>query len=919
MSDKQEIKKQARLDFAQYQKQKKEKRQEIKTLTAEQQKAEKNKLKQAEKDKRAARKSERKQLNKEERKLAKTYDKTYNKLRNRPTRRGILAAILVIVIFAGASLAPYAVDISRLTRTVDGVTTQTSAALQARENGAQIAQEISDEGIVLLKNEDRSLPLSDAKVNVFGIASTDIRYGGGGSGGADQSSAINLYEGLKNAGIAYNEELYQLLISHESHQPQKQKNGLMQIVDMVLGNIETDEPPADYLTQEVLNGAKDFSNNAVVVIASEAVELTDFQPEELKITPNKRALLDKVTQHCDNVIIVVNAGNALELGFIEEYPQIKSVVWVGTPGPFGMNSLGNMLAGTVNPSGRLTDTYAYDVTSNPASVNFGDYQYDNIKNMAFINYQEGIYVGYRFYETYYAQDEQGYQNAVQFPFGYGLSYTDFKWDVQEPMIQNGAVQVDVTVTNTGELAGKDVVQLYFSPPYTDGGIEKSAIELAAYGKTTLLNPGESETLTLSFAERDMASYDMQVEQAYMLEKGIYELKVARNVHEIISVFSHTVTDTVVYKQDEITGTAVENQFAYANGGLQYLSRDDWEATYPDHRNLDYTASQDLLYAIAEKPAKAEGDLPVMGAENGMTLADMKGLAYDDPKWEVFLDQFTIEEMKNLVVHGAYKTEGVERLGVPGTLLLDGPAGLNFFFGNVTAASYPTEVVIASTWNDQLARRMGEAIGTEANAYGVQGWYAPGMNIHRTPQGGRNFEYFSEDPLISGKMSAAMIDGAQSKDILVFMKHFAMNEQETNARSGVMVWANEQAIREIYLRPFEITVKEGHVTGAMSSFIHIGHKWSGGNPELLQNVLRAEWGFVGTVTTDAVLGKFMDLNLAIRNGNELMLDVIPHKNEKYFDRLYKEDPVGITIGLRERTHNIMYSILQTNAASSVGSK
>jgi len=291
------------------------------------------------------------------------------------------------------------------------------------------------------------------------------------------------------------------------------------------------------------------------------------------------------------------------------------------------------------------------------------------------------------------------------------------------------------------------------------------------------------------------------------------------------------------------------------------------------------------------------------------LKDLKGLDYDDPLWEAYLDQFTVEEMKALINNGAYKTLAIERLGLPATVLMDGPAGINFFFKETTSAAYPTEVVIASTWSDELAYTMGEAVGSEANAYGVHGWYAPGMNIHRTPQGGRNFEFFSEDPLLSGRMSANMVSGAQSKDVLVFMKHFALNEQEINARSGLLLWANEQAIREIYLRPFEITVKEGLVTGAMSSFIHIGYKWSGGNPELLQNILRDEWGFVGIVSTDAVLGGYMDLNLAIRNGNDLMLNPVPTANERYFDELYKEDPVGVTQAIRECTHNICYSILE----------
>ncbi len=874
-------------------------------LPAEQQQAEKAKDKAAAKEAKAARKAQIRALKNPEKKTAKRHDKVYRKVKNRPRRAIIWAAVLCLVVYLVSLAAPIVGNMSSLFSI--SLDSDTPDGIAAREHAALIAESISDEGIVLLKNEGDMLPLGDKTLNIFGAASVMMRYGGGGSGGADQSAAVSLYQGMENAGISVNKEL-QSYYETTYGTGKKQSSGLIDVVKSMTGGGTTDEPEIGYLTEDMLAQAKQFSSNALIVIGSDGVEASDFTQQELRLTDNKRALVEAVCGEFDNVIIVVNAGNAMELGFLDEFPSIKAALWIGTPGPFGLNSLGSILAGKVNPSGRLVDTYAYDVGSNPASVNFGDFKYTNIDGRSFLNYNEGIYVGYRFYETFYEGDVDGYSKAVQYPFGYGLSYTDFEWEIVTQTLDPAAIRLEIQVTNTGTVAGKDVVQVYFSAPYTPGGIEKSAIELGGYAKTGLLAPGASETVTVEFLTRDMASYDMNKEQAYVLEAGAYEIKIARNVHDVVESLPYTVEKTVVYETDEVTGTALQNRFDYADGDLTYLSRNAWTESWPDNTNLSYAAPQEVVDAYAAKPAVVEGEMPTTNADNGLQLADLRGLAFDDPKWALFLDQFTVDEMRDLVLKGAYKTIPVERLGVPQSVLLDGPAGINSFFSKITAASYPTEVVIASTWNDQLAYDMGEAVGREAVAYGVTGWYAPGQNIHRTPQGGRNFEYFSEDPLLSGKMSAGMVSGAQSHNILVFMKHFVLNDEETNARSGLFIWANEQAIREIYLRPFEITAKQAQVTGAMSSFIHIGHKWAGGNPELLEDVLRGEWGFVGVVTTDAVLGSFMDLNLAIRYGNDLMLDPLMASNPGYFKKLYKADPVGITIGLRERVHNICYALV-----------
>lgn len=906
MSNTKELRKAVTAEVKAERARRKAKREEIRAMPLAERAAAKSADRVAKKEAKKARKLAIRSMSKDEKRTAKRHDKLFKRVWKRPRRLITWAVVLCLLVFGIVSIAPYVGDYTSLSSMK--LDSNTPAGDLARENGAAVSQEIADEGIVLLKNADGMLPLTGGKVNVFSYAAYNIRYGGSGSGGGDASTAVDLFAGLTNAGIAYNEKLDAFYRSQKDISQKGSSNGLISVIESMASK-KTDEPAIDYLTEDVMAQAKEYSDTAIIVIGSDGVEASDFTVEALGLTKNRVDLFDKVCANFDNVIVIVNAGNAMELGFLDQYPSIKAALWIGTPGPFGCNSLGEILAGEINPSGRLVDTYAYDAGSSPASVNFGDYKYDNIKGMSFINYNEGIYIGYRYYETRFLGDEAGYTAAVQFPFGYGLSYTNFDWKTTNFSQDNTTVSIDVQVTNTGSVAGKDVVEVYFSAPYTPGGIEKSAIELAGYAKTNLLAPGESQTVTVSFPLRDMSSYDMNDKQAYVLDAGEYAVKVGRSVHDIVDTKTFTVPETIVYKTDEVTGTELNNLFSYADGGLQYLSRNNWAGTYPNNDALSYTASQTVLDgAAAQKPAVDTSALPVTGADNGIQLKDLKGLDYNDENWQAFLDQFTIDELKEVFVNAAYRTVAVERLGVPQIVLLDGPAGINSMFSKLTAMSYPTEVILASTWNNDLVYRMGEAIGMEANAYGVTGWYAPGMNLHRTPQGGRNFEYFSEDPLLSGKIAASMVGGAESKHLLVTMKHFALNEQETNARSGIYVWANEQAIRELYLRPFEITVKEGNVNGAMSSFIHIGYKWSGGNPELLNQVLRNEWGFTGFVTTDAVLGKFMDANLALHNGNDLMLAVMPTNNRKYLTELYAEDPVGVTKGLRERMHNFCYALV-----------
>lgn len=906
MKAKKQIKIDVKEEFKIYKASKKERKEELSKLSKEDRKITKSQDKLSEKSKKKERKEAIKSMDKTDKKAAKFHDKYFRKLKRRPIKRTISGLLAFVLIIGIINAAPYISDVKHLTSIK--LDSENQAAKDALVAGEKVSDEIVDEGMILLKNQDDVLPLKDdKKVNVFGFSSFAFRQGGAGSGATDLSRSVDFYEGLKNSGISYNKDLYDFYNKSELKPDPSDGSIWSSMIRAFLGEQAiTDEPAIDYLKSNVVEDAKKYSDTAIIVLSSDAVESSDAAPEELKLTDNKRALIDTVATNFSNVIIIVNAGNQIELGIVDEYESIKSVLWVGTPGARGANSVGKVLAGAVNPSGRLTDTYAYNNDTTPANENFGDYDYVN-SDKHFLNYEEGIYIGYRFYETYY-QNEEDYEKAVQYSFGYGLSYTDFEWNVLSKTADTNKVSVEVQVKNTGLVAGKDVVQVYYEPPYITGGIEKSSIVLGGFEKTKLIKPGESDVVKIEFNTRDMSSYDMNTEQAWVLDQGSYKINVSKNVHNTVDSFEYVNADKVVYKNDDATGTEIKNQFDYAAGDLTYLSRNNWDGTYPTDEDTDYKLSDDVIAKINEKVEPSTEKMPTTEADNGIKLEDLKGLDYDDPKWDEFLDQFSVEEMRDYVGDGAYQTLKFDNLGIKETVLLDGPAGFNYMFGQSEAASYPSQLIVASTWNVDLAYKLGESIGTEANALGIQGWYAPGMNLHRNEGGGRNFEYFSEDPLMSGKMGSSMVAGAQSKDIVVFMKHFALNDNETNARSGLYIWANEQSIRELYLKPFEITTKESDVHGVMSSFVHFGYKWAGGNEDLLQNVLRDEWGFVGVVSTDAVLGSWMNINEAIRGGNDLMLNMLPTNKEKSFQEEYDRDPVGMTIALRDRVHNISYTTL-----------
>ena len=834
-----------------------------------------------------------------------------------------------------------------------------SISEETSAEATDLVEDIADEGIVLLKNEGRTLPLTAGNLNVFGWASTNPVYGGTGSGALnDAYHTVTLLEGLENAGFTLNTELSDFYTAYRADRP---------TIAMGTQDWTLPEPPASTYTDEMMANAKAFSDTALVVIGrsgGEGADLptdmaavidgswqdgttsyagsytnnstayADFEQGQhyLELSKTERDMLDLVCSNFENVVVVYNGANTMELGFVDEYAQIKSVLWCPGTGQSGFNALGSILAGTVNPSGKTADTFVYDLTATPTWNNFRAFSYTNADEFAaagfmiksttprFINYNESIYVGYRFYETAAAEGVIDYATTVQYPFGYGLSYTSFSQTMSDLTVDGeGNISLDVTVTNTGSVAGKDVVEVYYNPPYTNGGIEKSTANLIAFDKTEMLEPGASETITITFKAEDMASYDADVNKAYVLEAGDYIISINSDSHTVIDSRTYNVPSTIVYGEGNARSTdatVVTNQFDFADGGVTYLSRADGFANYAEATAApaSYEMSDELKASFINNGNydpneynNADDVMPTTGASNGLQLVDMRGVDYDDAQWDTFLDQLTINDMDTLIALGGYQTAAVPSIGKVQTYDCDGPASINNNFTGVGSVGFPSAVMIASTWNPDLASEFGRSIGKMADEMNTTGWYAPAMNNHRSAFAGRNFEYYSEDGVLSGKMAAKAIQGAEEFGVYAYMKHFALNDQEANRCDMLCTWADEQSIREIYLKPFEISVKEGGCDAVMSSFNYIGHKWAGACDELLNKVLRDEWGFVGMVLTDyfGVYG-YMDADQAIRNGTDFCLVNYDTATNHVTDTT---SATGVQ-AMRQASKNILYTVVNS---------
>ena len=818
---------------------------------------------------------------------------------------------------------------------------------ETNEEAAEVAEEIMEDGIVLLKNESL-LPLNETKkLNIFGWESINPAYGGAGSGGInDLYDIVSLNQGLENAGFSINQKLVDFYNNYGADDPE---------MSIQKQSWTLPEPPVDTYSDELIKSAKEYSDVAVVVLSRKAGEghndipmdvrkaaydnnsdeYDDFPEGEhyLQLSQTERDMVDMVCSNFDNVIVIYNGANQFELGFADEYPQIKSVVWCPGTGNVGFNALGKVFSGEVNPSGKTPDTFIYDMTTAPWWNNAEKTEYTNLADMAvegmnagtaqvyapaFTNYVEGIYVGYKYYETAAQEGAIDYDKTVQYPFVYGLSYTEFEQKMGELEEKDGQISVDVEVTNSGDVAGKDVVEVYYKPPYTNGGIEKSSANLIEFEKTNLLQPGESQTVTVTFSIEDMASYDENNAKAYVLEKGDYVISINSDSHTVLDQKTYTADKDVVYKGENKRAsddTAATNVFEDAKGDVTYLSRADHFANYEEATAAPASAELGEPY-VSEYHLNSNFDkttylndedvMPTTGADNGLTLADMRDADYDDPRWEKLLDQLTVDEMANMIAMAGYQTAAMDSVGKVATLDFDGPAAINNNFTGVGSIGFPIEVVVASTWNKELAQAWGECMGKISQEMGAEGWYAPGMNTHRTAFGARNYEYFSEDGVLAGNMGAKAVEGARKYGVYSYIKHFAM--YEGNAKM-VSVWSNEQAIREIYLKPFEISVKQGGANAVMVSWSFLGDKWTGECSNLMNTVLRDEWGFRGMALTDFFRNNghgFMNADAALANGVDVMLSTFNGEENNVAN---PEHPTSV-LQMRNACKNVMYTVVSS---------
>lgn len=787
------------------------------------------------------------------------------------------------------------------------------AELTAHEQSLQAAREIAQGGITLLQNTGDLLPLpKGSHLNLIGLRCVQMNYNGGGSAASDESKCTTLEAALRETGFELNQDLLNLSYNylkngtvsladpgknHKVKQGSGQKGGAEFLPKP--GSPVKSELPAEVWQnttlypdgRTVLSHAKEFGEVALVVLSRGGGEGYDLDPVDLRLLDSERAMLDQVCAAFDQVVLVLNTVNTLEMGWLKDYPAIRAVLWAGFPGAAGNLALGDILNGDICPSGHLPDTWATSNLSAPAAHNYCEldedgrwkkesFHYRNAPDKAgyFVHYSEGLYVGYRYYETRAAVDAAfDYDKEVVWPFGYGLSYTRFAQHIEQLTEDSDALRLEALVQNTGKAAGRATVQCYLCAPYT-GRIEKSAVSLVAFAKTELLQPGERGMVTLTIPRRELANFD-EHEGCWVLEAGDYRLSLRTD--------AHTPLDETVWTLPE-TQTLPGSTALFADAHTDSLTRafDPAHRAFTGPREADFTADDRVLAALHfAVPTDASlgyshADAPPCGKFANLRLSQMKQIPKDDPKWDTFVQQLTLPELCDLCGNGAWQTAAIRRLGVPRTVAPDGPTCLSatvfsaLVMGTGKAGiTWPSPALLAASFDADLALRMGDCVGCEGNAMGYAGWYAPAMNLHRTAFNSRNFEYYSEDPILSGRTAMQVVRGVQGRGVNVHIKHFALNERETNARNQLFTWCGEQAMRELYLRPFELAVREGGALGVMSCFNYIGHTWAGGSRALLTDLLRKEWGFEGMVVTDACLYPHMDVTQMVYAGGDLSLDTL----------------------------------------------
>ncbi|MBE7088484.1 MAG: hypothetical protein E7370_03065 [Clostridiales bacterium] len=908
-------------------------------------------------------------------------------------------------------------------------TSDYNSKAESKEAGDKLNVEIAQEGFTLLENynvlpmetpeTEGSSVTEKPKVSVFGKNSTNLVLGGSGSGGIGSESAKTIFDGLTAGGYEYNPVLKAFYESDASGEG-RSSSPTLTAGSSSSPTLKIGETPIANYTQEVIDSYASYNDLALVVVSRLGGESWDLPRVQdttsggiegshyLQLDDNEYALLDEVTARFDKVIVVLNTLTSFQCDFMDEYnnsadKRIDGLLWIGGPGSTGAEAIGSVLNGNVNPSGKTVDLYSKDFTKDPTWINFGDGSQataDGSANVEFeganankmIIYDESIYVGYRYYETRAYEEKlenpssKWYEQNVRYPYGYGLSYTTFTQEITEVSGSltdlDSSVEITVEVTNTGAVAGKDVVQLYVNTPYTFGGIEKPYVQLVDFAKTPVLAAGASWSVTFEVAAYDLASYDYNDANAngikgYELEEGDYNFIVSANSH--VDAYAYDATtfaleQDLYFENDPVTDVKVENLFTdnedlfndadyridnnnvVSESGMEVtrkgMSRTDFEGTFPKASTKDERAVMENAEGVTEferltdyshnntaiADIVAEKGMPTTGAENEITIRDLIGKDYDDDLWNELLDKLTFQEMKDLANKGAFQTVDIESIDKNLTYDSDGPIGFVNFQPGLSShyddnTTFACEIVIGSTWNKDLAYRMGRIVGDNAvwgdyddSGLPYSGWYAPAINLHRSPFSGRNFEYYSEDPVLSGKMAVNVINGAATKGVYTDLKHFALNDQETN-RSGVATFCTEQAMREVYFKAFEIAVKgddviaetaaEQGVTeykgtmGVMSSFNRIGLKWTGGDYRLLNNVLRSEWGFRGLVICDYKSGEvFMDAKQMLYAGNDLILASVESLMWLNPDPTSAED---VTV-LRTAAHNILYAVANSNSVN-----
>ena len=908
----------------------------------------------------------------------------------------ILVCILTVVINAIAPWGREALDGFYGTYAVK---TDKDKMNQYLEKGEKIAYDVQAEGTVLVQNNG-VLPLNKNKVsniNVFGWASTNWLASGSGSA---QTVGIqtDLLEALSASGFVYNKDLAKMYENFMASNPYK--DALHNYTEKTCRLYEPSITDENYYSKDLLEKAKGFSDTAIVVLGRYSGESIDCPREQYKITKTKNgkydeknvvvdksrtfldasteeiALLEYVAANYKNVIVLVNNTNQMNLNFLAMIDGIDACLVTGTTGINAASAIPDILSGKINPSGRLADTYAYDFKTSSTYTNSGMegegmylgadglYPADGVttnpnvgdnplyEGVSYVDYVEGIYVGYKWYETADAEgfwnevDNQygkGYEGVVQFPFGYGLSYTTFTQEIVDYITEDGEIRITVKVTNTGKMPGKEVVQLYYTAPYTKGGIEKSYVELCGFAKTKLLKSGESEEVTITFKAEDMASYDCYDANkngfaGYELEAGDYVIKVMKNAHELAgenTAVIFTNPTNIQYPTSSATGAKVSNKFtgedaidgvsvdgSDSNANITYLTRANFKATFPYALAPNRTMTDNIkdLNLYLEEDANAfidptDKDI-VTGKENGLLLYDENGFTslglelggdHNHEKWDAVLDQLTLDEMKNLVLHGYTKTMEASSIGKIQTKDYDGPAQMGGFANCVQGETtgFPNATVIAQTWNTLLAYNFGLIEGAQAGELGIEGWYAPAANMHRTPFGGRNYEYYSEDEFVSGIMAAKTVEGSLDAGTYCYMKHLICYEQDS-MRDSLYTWMTEQALREIYLEPFQIAIKEGGLSGIMTSYNRLGAVWAGGSKALMTDVIRDEFGFQGCIITDySDHQNFMIMDQALRAGGDLWMDGFVMG-----DFAYETGSNSFKQELRRACKNILY--MWTNA-------